>query len=181
MFFESLNIVLVNMVTILMMSAKMATVGLLKVKLFWNNSYDVTISVSEVISKIFSRDSRFIVDVVMWPRFGNSSISMREVIIASILLRFDQKNHFFDRWPWFKFNNSGLALGLNLKFYASVAKVLKLKVRKFLGLIPTFLEVTGETLVGGPFWIALKQPVEFALSNLLQWCCGESRNILRIQ
>ena len=95
MFFESLNIVLVNMVTILMMSAKMATVGLLKVKLFWNNSYDVTISVSEVISKIFSRDSRFIVDVVMWPRFGNSSISMREVIIASILLRFDQKNHFF--------------------------------------------------------------------------------------
>ena len=34
MFFESLNIVLVNMVTILMMSAKMATVGLLKVKLF---------------------------------------------------------------------------------------------------------------------------------------------------
>ena len=38
-----------------------------------------------------------------------------------------------------------------LEFYASVAKGLKLKVRKFLGLIPTFVEVTREKLVGGPF------------------------------
>ena len=35
-----------------------------------------------------------------------------------------------------------------LKFKASLAKELKLKVRKFLGLIPTFVEVTGEKLVG---------------------------------
>ena len=33
-FLESLKIVLMNMVTILMMSAKMATLGLLKVKVF---------------------------------------------------------------------------------------------------------------------------------------------------
>ena len=33
-FLQSLNIVLINMVTILMMSAKMATPGLLKIKLF---------------------------------------------------------------------------------------------------------------------------------------------------
>ena len=45
----------------------------------------------------------------------------------------------------------GLALGLNLKFYTSVAKGLELKVRKFLELIPTIVEVTGEKLVGGPF------------------------------
>ena len=50
-----------------------------------------------------------------------------------------------------KFNNLGLALGTNLKFYASVAKGLKLKVRKFWGLIPAFVEVTGEKLVGGAF------------------------------
>ena len=31
----------------------------------------------------------------MWPQFGNSGISMREDIINSILLGFDQKNHFF--------------------------------------------------------------------------------------
>ena len=45
----------------------------------------------------------------------------------------------------------GLALGTTLKFYTTVAKKSKLKVRKFWGLNLTFVEVTGETLVGGPF------------------------------
>ena len=62
------------------------------------------------------------------------------------------KSYFFDGWPWFKFNNLGLTLGTNFKFYASVVIGAKLKVRKFCGLIPTFVEVTGEKLVGrGPF------------------------------
>ena len=39
------------------------------------------------------------------------------------------------------FNNLGLALDTNLKFYTSVEKGLKLKVRNFWGLIPTFVEV----------------------------------------
>ena len=73
------------MVAILMMSAKMATLGLLKIKVFWNKGYDVIISVHDVTNKILSRDSNYIIDVVMWPKFGNSSISMREVIITSIL------------------------------------------------------------------------------------------------
>ena len=68
-----------------MMSAKMATPGLLKIKVFWNKGYDVIIYVHDVTNKILSRDSNYIVDVVMWPKFGNCSISMREVIIASIL------------------------------------------------------------------------------------------------
>ena len=41
---------------------------------------------------------------------------------------------------------------MNVKFYASVAKGLKLKVWKFWGLISTIVEVTGEKLVGRPFW-----------------------------
>ena len=41
-----------------------------------------------------------------------------------------------------------LALGTNLKFYTSVAKGLKLKVRTFWRLIPSFAEVTEEKLVG---------------------------------
>ena len=73
------------MVTILMVSAKMATPGLLKIKVFWNKGYDVIISVHDVTNKILSRDSNYIIDVVMWPKFGNSSISMREVITTSIL------------------------------------------------------------------------------------------------
>ena len=73
------------MVTILMMSAKMATPGLRKIKVFWKKGYDVIISVNDVTNKILSRDSNYIVDVVMWPKFGNSRTSMREVIITSIL------------------------------------------------------------------------------------------------
>ena len=73
------------MVRILMMPAKIAALGLLKTKVFWNKDYEVIISVHHVtITKILSRKSSYIVDVVMWPKFGNSSISMR-VVIASIL------------------------------------------------------------------------------------------------
>ena len=60
-----------------------------------------------------------------------------------------RKTASFEGWSWFKFNNLGLALGTNLRFYTSVAKGLKLQVRKFWRLIPTFVEVTGEKLVGG--------------------------------
>ena len=84
-FIESLKIFLINMVTILMMSAKMATPGLRKIKVFWKKGYDVIIFVNDVTNKILSRDSNYIVDVVTWPKFGNSNISMREVIITSIL------------------------------------------------------------------------------------------------
>ena len=39
-FFESLKIVLMNMVAILIMSAKMVTLGLLKIKVIENKAYD---------------------------------------------------------------------------------------------------------------------------------------------
>ena len=42
------------------------------------------------------------------------------------------------------FNNLGLVLGKNLKFYTSVAKGLKLNARKFYRLVHTFVEVTGK-------------------------------------
>ena len=42
-----------------------------------------------------------------------------------------RKFTFFEVWSWFKFNNLGLALGTNLKFYTKVEKGLKQKVRKF--------------------------------------------------
>ena len=68
-----------------MMSAKMATPGLLKITVFWNKGYDVIISVNDVTNKTLSHDSNYIVDVFMWPKFSNCSISMREVITTSIL------------------------------------------------------------------------------------------------
>ena len=41
------------MFTILMMSARIATLGYLKLKVFWNKSYDVIIYVYDVTNKIF--------------------------------------------------------------------------------------------------------------------------------
>ena len=73
------------MVTIMMMSAKMATLGLFKIKVFWNKGYEVIISVLDVTKKILWRDWNYIVDIAMWPKFDNSSISMRDVIITLIL------------------------------------------------------------------------------------------------
>ena len=67
------------------MSTKLATLVIFEIKVFWNKGYDVITSVCDVTNKILSCDSNYIVDVVMWPKFGNSSISMREVIIISIL------------------------------------------------------------------------------------------------
>ena len=73
------------MVITFMISAKMATSGLLKIIVFWNKCYDVIITAHDVTNKVFSRNSNYTVDVVMQPKFGNSSISVREVIITSIL------------------------------------------------------------------------------------------------
>ena len=68
-----------------MMSEKLATPGLLKLEIFWNKGYNVIIVDYDVTNKILLRDSNYIVDVVMWLTFGNYSITIREVIIFSIL------------------------------------------------------------------------------------------------
>ena len=53
------------MVAILMKSAKLATLGFLKIKVFKNKDYDVIVFVHDVTSKILSLGSNYIVDVVM--------------------------------------------------------------------------------------------------------------------
>ena len=141
---------MINIVTILMMSANIATPGLHKIKAFWRKCFNVIISVYDVTNKILSRDSSCNVNVVMWPKFGNSIISVKEK--PQFYKDLTRKTAFFEGLARFKFNNWGLALGTNLKFYTNVAKGLKLKSRKFCGLIFTFAEVTKEKLIRGPFW-----------------------------
>ena len=69
-----------------MMSGKLATpIGFLKIKISHNKGYDVKILGYDVSNKILSRDSNYILDVFMWPKFGKSNISIREVVITSIL------------------------------------------------------------------------------------------------
>ena len=81
------------MVIILMISGKMAIPNPLKITVFWNKGYDVIIPVDYVTNKISSGDWNYI--LFIWPKFGNCSISMSEVITTSILLGFDPKNRFF--------------------------------------------------------------------------------------
>ena len=57
-----------------MISAKIGSPGLLKITVFWDKGYGVKISVDDVTNKILWHDSNYIVDVFMWPKFGNYSI-----------------------------------------------------------------------------------------------------------
>ena len=59
-----------------------------------------------------------------------------------------RKTFFLERCSWFKFNNLELGLGVALKFYTSVAKRLKPQIKNVLGIIPTFVEVTGKNCLG---------------------------------
>ena len=150
------------MVAVLMMSAKLATLGLLKMKVFWSIGYDTIAFVHGLTNKILSCDSNYIVDVVMWQ--GDQSLItssfMSEVIITWILWGFDKKKQFFEGCSWFKFNNLGLALLMTLKFYTSVAKRLKLKVRKFLGassyICRSYRRKTCRGIFWPPYWIDLR-------------------------
>ena len=87
-----------------------------------------------------------------------------------------RKTNFFEGCSWFKFNNLGLALGTALKVYTSVAKGLKLKVRKFWWIIPTFAEVTREKLVRAflpPIFNGVKIDLDYLTLKALWsiWIC----------
>ena len=94
-----------------------------------------------------SCDQSLVTLAILWEKFS-------QIHFYKDLTR---KTAFFKGWFWFKFNNLGLALGTNFKFYTSVAKGLKLMVRKFLGLIPTFVEVNSTTILNrvkvSPKWL----------------------------
>ena len=141
-----------NLIAILMMSAKLDSHGLLKI--FWKKFYDLIISVHDITNKISPQDSNYTIDMVMWQKFGNSNISMREDSKIWIFKDLTWKI-FFEGWSWFKFNNLQLVLGIALIFCSSAIKGSKLQIRKFWGLIPVFGEVSEENMWGwGPFsWI----------------------------
>ena len=48
-----------------MLPVKLATLGLLKIKIFQDKGYEVIISFHDVTNKILSRDSNYVMDVVM--------------------------------------------------------------------------------------------------------------------
>ena len=56
-----------------MMYAKMGIPGFLKITIFSNKGYDTIISFDDVTNKNLRDNSSYIVDVFMWPKFGNSA------------------------------------------------------------------------------------------------------------
>ena len=83
-FFQIWKVVSISLVAILVRPAKLDTLGLLKIKLFSNKEYAVKISVHDITNNIWSSNTNYTVEKVMWPKFGKSSISMRDVIMTSI-------------------------------------------------------------------------------------------------
>lgn len=127
----------------------MATLGLLKIKVYLYKGYDAIIYVNDVANKISSHESNRIIDVVIWPNFHNFSIATREVIITSILHGFDQKNQLL--WAVVLVHPLGMAF-------------------KFLGLIPTFGELTRGKLVG------LGGRLFAPIVNRVNWLCKQYCN-----
>ena len=146
------------------MSAKMATAGLLKITVFWNKGYDVIIPYDDVTNQTSSRDSNYVVDVFMWPKFGNSSISMREVITTSILQGFNQKNCFFWGVVSIQVQYFGTGTRYKLEILHQCCKRVITKSQKVLGVNSyACRSYRREKLVGGgggglfasPSWIGL--------------------------
>ena len=123
----------------------------------------VIVSISDMTKKNLSRDWNYIEDVVLWPKFDNSSNSMRKIIIILFYKDLTSKINFGEVCFCFKFTNLGLALGMALKFYTSVAKSLKLKVREFLGLNFTFVEVS---LYRTSSWIGLNRSEALEVTSI---------------
>ena len=87
-------------------------------------------SVHDVTSEISLHDSNYIIYVVIWPKFGNSSICMKELIRFSLdFIEIWPEEPFFEGCSWLELNHLRLALDMALKFYTSVEKGLILKVR----------------------------------------------------
>ena len=93
----------------MMMAAKLAVPGLHRITVFWKKGYDVINYAHDVINKVLSQILNYMVDVVLWAKFGISVISLREVNHNFNFIRiWSEKQVFFDGWCQFKFNNLGL-------------------------------------------------------------------------
>ena len=136
------------------MSAKLANLGLLKIKLFWNKGYDALNFFHNANRKILSPDSSYIVDLVIWPTFYNSSISMREVILTPFYKDLNRKASFF----W------GVLLVFKgcLEILQQYEKLIKTKHQKVFRLFLSFTEVTGEKLI----WCVFLTPLPHILLQL---------------
>ena len=64
------------MVGYLTISAKLATLPILKIKISYSKGYDGKMFAYDIPNEILSRESKEIVDVLMWTKFGNFSFNL---------------------------------------------------------------------------------------------------------
>ena len=112
-----------------MMSVKRATPDLLKIRVYWNEVDEVITYVHDVATKLYH-----LIQIILSMWLCDQSLitlafSWEKLSKPQFYKDLTRKTAFFEEWSWFKFNNLGLTLGTNLKFYTSLSKGLKLKVR----------------------------------------------------
>ena len=83
---------MINIVAILMISANLATISFLQIKPFWNEGFGVITFAHDLNNKILWCDSNYTVDVVLWPKFGNSSVEPREVVKTTLTRKWNFVN-----------------------------------------------------------------------------------------
>lgn len=79
-----------NVIAVMIISVKLANPDLLQKTEFrkkdpWHQN------VEDATSKTLSRDPNYVIDIIMWPKFGNTSDSLGEIITISILQEFELK------------------------------------------------------------------------------------------
>ena len=130
--------------------------------------------------------TRIVLDVAIWPKFGNPSIYIREVIITYI-----------EGWSWFKFNNFELALGMALEILHQCGKKVETKSRKvfransYICRSSSRKSRRGRPFCSPPSWIGLNQThyrvrqdltnvyilaylLKYAPKKLGKWMCTET-------
>ena len=116
---DSLEVVLINMIVILIIPAKLPTPGLLKIKVFRNNNYDVT-------NKVLWRDSNYIIDMVMWPKFGISSTYWQKLSKLQLQTWFHSQLHNREEFPTISRCNSNfvdIIRGVDSSYYISKVRL----------------------------------------------------------
>ena len=138
----------------------MVTQALLTITVFWNKGYDVIIRVNDVSNKTLSRDSNYILDVFMWPKFGNSFLWER-LSQPQFIKDWTRKTAFFESCLWFNLNNLGLALG-EIQILHQRGKRVKIKCQKVLEanfyVCRSYRRKTGRRVFLAPILNKVKKP-----------------------
>ena len=86
-----------------MISANLATPGLLKKAIFWNEGCYVIISGNYATSKILSRYSNYTLNWVIWAKFDSNSCVLRKKLYIFNFIRILQEIFFFfENWSCLK-------------------------------------------------------------------------------